>query len=222
MKRMSMLVASTLIGLATLAAAQEQRGGKGAPAGKAKPKTKAVSGPVQTTPVQTTPAQTTPGDDVSSAPKTLPTPKSTGASSTHKGGSAGTGAKSSATFAAPARTERSLPRTETTAAEIAIDHSSPGIAPTPEMWIYEQEWRRHNDPKQAVRRRAEFRAAQRQLRIASLKWHGLSNSRPVANPTPFTGSYANHWTSGVRTPFMWGGPSSSTVIISRRSGLGLW
>ncbi len=217
MKRMSMVVASTLIGLATLAAAQEQRGGKGAPAGKAKPKTKAVSGAAQTAPTQTTH-----DDDVSSAPKTLPTPRSTGTSSTLKGGAAGTGAKASATFAAPARTEQPLPRAETTAAEIAIDHSSPGLAPTPEMWLYEQEWRRHNDPKQAVRRRAEFRAAQRQLRIASLKRHGLSNSRPVANPTPFTGSYANHWTSGVRTPFMWGGPSSSTVIISRRSGLGLW
>jgi hypothetical protein len=64
---------------------------------------------------------------------------------------------------------------------------------TPEMWVYSQEMRRHDDPAQAVRRKAEIRAAQRMQRIAAMKWFGLSNSRPVASVTPMMGSYSPAW-----------------------------
>ncbi len=46
---------------------------------------------------------------------------------------------------------------------------------TPEMWFYIQENRRYDDPKQMVRRKAEFKAVQRQRRIAAMQWYGFSN-----------------------------------------------
>jgi hypothetical protein len=64
---------------------------------------------------------------------------------------------------------------------------------TPELWVYSQEMRRHDDPALAVRRKAEIVADQRMARLAAMKWYGLSNSRPVANPTPFTGQYSPAW-----------------------------
>lgn len=74
---------------------------------------------------------------------------------------------------------------------LAPSLSAPPV--TPELWVYSQEMRRHDDPALAVRRKAEFQAGQRQARLAAMKWYGLSNSRPVANPTPFTGQYSPSW-----------------------------
>ena len=54
---------------------------------------------------------------------------------------------------------------------------------SPEMWLYLQEQKRHDDPKQAVRRKAEMRAAQRQNRLAAQRWFGVSNLRPGCKPS---------------------------------------
>ena len=66
---------------------------------------------------------------------------------------------------------------------------------TPEMWLYLQEMHRHDDPKEAVRRKAEFRAAERQRRIAAREWFGYSNSRPSANPDPYHNTWSAHWSA---------------------------
>jgi hypothetical protein len=72
---------------------------------------------------------------------------------------------------------------------------------TPEMWFYEQERSRHDDPAQAVRRNAELRAQQRAERLASQKWFGISNSRPSVNPTPSMGGMlAPTWGSNTYDP----------------------
>lgn len=90
------------------------------------------------------------------------------------------------------------------------------IAPTQEMWFYQQELKRHLDPKQAIRRRAEFRAAQRERRIASQEWFGISPLRPNANHTPWMGGmYSPGWAGNSREPFRWM-PQTPTVVI--RSG----
>jgi len=60
---------------------------------------------------------------------------------------------------------------------------------------YEETLRRYDDPWAAVRRKAEFRAAQRQRRIAAMKWYGYSAARPTANPTPWGASYGATWTN---------------------------
>lgn len=91
------------------------------------------------------------------------------------------------------------------------------VTPTTEMWFYEQERSRYDDPQQAVRRRAELRAAQRASRLAAMEWYGMSNSRPSANATPVTGSYAPTWTSpNTYDPNQWRpGRNSAPVYFLR-------
>ena len=104
---------------------------------------------------------------------------------------------------------------------------APSISPsevkaTPEMWFYEQQLREYLDPAKAVRRKAEFRSAQRQRRMAALKWFGFSNQRPVASPDPFNGDYSPGWTSnnhmhpswwnGYGQPWVAGRPRGSTPL----------
>jgi hypothetical protein len=92
---------------------------------------------------------------------------------------------------------------------------------TPDMWYYSQEMRRHDDSRQAVRRKAEFVAQQRTLRIESMKWFGMSNSRPLASTTPFMDEYSPSWIGNSSHPYQWvgvGSPSASifytpTVIV---------
>lgn len=84
---------------------------------------------------------------------------------------------------------------------------------TPEMWLYEQERIRYDDPKQAVRRRAELRAAHRSDRLAALKWYGMSNSRPIVNTTPsMGGSYSPYWGSNTYDPYRWRAYSPTVVL----------
>jgi hypothetical protein len=74
---------------------------------------------------------------------------------------------------------------------------------TPDMWYYSQELRRHDDPKQAVRRKAEYVAQQRTLRIESMKWYGMSNSRPIASTSPFMDEYSPSWVGNSSHPYNW-------------------
>ncbi len=104
-----------------------------------------------------------------------------------------------------------LPKTP--APEIRTDFSPGMLAPTPEMWFYEQERRRANDPKQLLKAKAEFKAAQRQRRIASQQWFGYSPSRPVANFTPWMGlTYSPGWNGGQLDPFRWSSAGAPLVV----------
>ena len=84
-----------------------------------------------------------------------------------------------------------------TAAEIRFGNTiSVGeVTPTPEMWFYQQYVRQYQDPKLAVRSKAEERAAQRRGRIASRQWFGFSNARPKAGIDPIHSDYSPAWTS---------------------------
>lgn len=64
---------------------------------------------------------------------------------------------------------------------------------TPETWFYLQERQRYEDPQQAIRRRSEKRAAQREQRIAARKWYGHSNSRPQVSALPWPKLYSRPW-----------------------------
>lgn len=91
---------------------------------------------------------------------------------------------------------------------------APGqVIATPEMWFYEQEMRRYDDPKAAVRARAEQRADARQARLTALKWFGYSNARPQASPTPFMGTYSPAWTGNHADGYRWVGSGSGPTII---------
>jgi len=92
---------------------------------------------------------------------------------------------------------------------------SPGeLTPTPEMWFYEQYLRQRQDPEFAVRQKAEFRADQRQNRMAARQWFGFSNLRPTSGTDVIYGDSGPRWTSnnGVY-PNRWSG--SSPVIVAR-------
>jgi hypothetical protein len=84
---------------------------------------------------------------------------------------------------------------------------SPGeLKATPEMWFYDQAARAYRDPKVAVRAKAEFRNQERMRRIESMKWFGMSNSRPQASVDPYHGDYSPHWVANPGYyPSRWNG-----------------
>ena len=86
------------------------------------------------------------------------------------------------------------------------------LVTTPEMWIYQQQLRRYDDPQTAVRRKAEFRAEQRQRRLAAQQWFGFSNLRPTANATPWGNQYGPVWISNSARPFGWAGVATPVVV----------
>ena len=103
---------------------------------------------------------------------------------------------------APVRAERPV----TTSLGLGTAVSTGELKATPEMWFYDQAVRQHLDPKMAVRAKAEFRNEQRQRRIESLKWFGLSNSRPRASSDPYHNDYSAGWVSNLGYyPARWNG-----------------
>src|SRR5690242_14007492 len=90
--------------------------------------------------------------------------------------------------------------------------SAPAV--TPELWIYSQEQRRHDDPAQAVRRKAEVQADQRISRLAALKWYGLSNSRPQASPIPTMGVYSPAWVGNGWNRYDWMPAAAASVNVN--------
>jgi hypothetical protein len=85
-------------------------------------------------------------------------------------------------------------------------------AATPEMWFYDQERKRHDDPRMAIRRRAEIRTQQREDRLASARWYGISNSRPVVSGTPWMGGYSSYWGSNTFDPMRWRAAPAPVVV----------
>jgi hypothetical protein len=86
------------------------------------------------------------------------------------------------------------------------------VTPTVEMWFYEQEQRRRDDTKLAIRRRAEARADQRQARLAATRWYGISNSRPTVSPTPVCYGYSAYWGSNSFDPLRWNATAPMVVV----------
>ncbi len=84
---------------------------------------------------------------------------------------------------------------------------SPGeLKATPEMWFYDQAMRNYKDPQMMVRAKADFRAKQRERRLESMKWYGLSNIRPRAGSDPFHSDYSPGWVANSGYyPWRWNG-----------------
>ena len=88
------------------------------------------------------------------------------------------------------------------------------VTPTPEMWFYQQSYQEYQDPKAAVRRKAEERSAQRRGRLAAMQWFGFSNSRPRAGTDPVHGDYSPTWASqNMNYPFRWNGYGTAAVVV---------
>jgi hypothetical protein len=93
------------------------------------------------------------------------------------------------------------------------------LTPTPEMWFYEQAMRRYQDPKYAVRAKAEYRTAQRQRRMAAQKWFGYSTARPMVSPDPMYGTFSPRWGSNGNDPWLWRGIGGPTVVLPPQSNI---
>jgi len=83
-----------------------------------------------------------------------------------------------------------------------------GVGLTQSESSYEQAVRQSNGPRAIVRAKAEIRAEQRMRRIESMRWFGLSNSRPQASSDPFNSDYSPKWVSNLGPyPSRWNGVS---------------
>ncbi len=103
-----------------------------------------------------------------------------------------------------------------TAADVPVGNTiSVGeVTPTPEMWFYQQYQQQYQDPKTAVRAKAEERSTQRRARLAAMRWFGFSNSRPRAGTDPVHSDYSPAWTSrSANYPFRWGGYGVASVVV---------
>jgi len=97
-----------------------------------------------------------------------------------------------------------------------VQGTIPGVSPgqmTPEMYLYLHEQKRLDDPKQAVRRKAELKTAQRNQRLASQKWFGVSNARPMASAQPFMDLYSPRWIGNGYNAFDWVGAQTGPAPI---------
>ena len=59
------------------------------------------------------------------------------------------------------------------------------------------------NPQAIIHEKAQMRALQRQSRLASMSWYGMSNARPTAAPTPFTSLYSPVWQMPGGRPYAW-------------------
>jgi hypothetical protein len=59
------------------------------------------------------------------------------------------------------------------------------------------------DPRSIIHQKAQARAYQREARLASLNWYGMSNARPQAASTPFTSRYSPLWEMPGGKPYSW-------------------
>ncbi len=89
------------------------------------------------------------------------------------------------------------------------------VTATPEMWFYQEQMSRRDDPKEAVRRKAEFRTAQREARLAARRWFGVSLSRPMTSTAIMNGESAAVWTGGNPLyPYQWRG-TAPVIVVNR-------
>jgi hypothetical protein len=107
--------------------------------------------------------------------------------------------------------EKAANQTSQVVPNVAV--SSGQVTPTPEMWFYEQRLREYLNPKMSIRRVVEQDAAQARARMAARKWFGYSNSRPVASPDPYYGTYSPGWAGNNSLyPYRWNGYGSAWVL----------
>ena len=83
------------------------------------------------------------------------------------------------------------------------DEQAAPVSMTPEAWQYLKDSHVQQSARELIFRRASFRAAQREMRIASRDWYGVSLSRPMASPVPFMGVYSAYWAGTYRDPSVW-------------------
>jgi hypothetical protein len=77
-----------------------------------------------------------------------------------------------------------------------------------QSWNREQTTNTKQDARAIVQQKAQARAEQRNDRLASSAWFGISNSRPSGSSTPFTSRYGSSWEMPGGRPYSWNPPYS--------------
>ena len=62
--------------------------------------------------------------------------------------------------------------------------------------------------------KAMMRASQRMARLDSMRWYGMSGSRPTASGMPFTTMYSPAWQTPGGRPFAWHTSARPILIYS--------
>lgn len=88
-----------------------------------------------------------------------------------------------------------------------------------ELWSYIQEQKKLEDPRYQVYLRAAQKAEQRNRRLATAKWFGYSNTRPVASTIPIMGTYSPTWVGNSWNSFHWSGVAHPPVASINFGGV---
>lgn len=87
-------------------------------------------------------------------------------------------------------------------------------ADAPDSWYEETTTMAQPTPRMIIQQKAQLRAIQRMARMESMKWYGMSPSRPLYNATPFTGIPSPRYEMPGGRPFAWH-PADTRVLIVR-------
>ncbi|HEX5472526.1 MAG TPA: hypothetical protein VFW73_11600 [Lacipirellulaceae bacterium] len=72
-----------------------------------------------------------------------------------------------------------------------------------QSWAREQRINMKQDARTIIQQKAQARAQQRQDRMASMAWYGMSASRPTGAATPFTSRSNPMWEMPGGKPLSW-------------------
>jgi len=72
-----------------------------------------------------------------------------------------------------------------------------------QSWNREQKTNSRQDARAIVQQKAQARAEQRNDRLATSSWYGISNSRPSTAATPFSSRYGSSWEMPGGRPYSW-------------------
>jgi hypothetical protein len=72
-----------------------------------------------------------------------------------------------------------------------------------QSWNREQKANYRQEARAIVQQKAQARAEQRNDRLATSSWYGISNSRPSGSSTPFTSRYGSSWEMPGGRPYSW-------------------
>jgi hypothetical protein len=85
----------------------------------------------------------------------------------------------------------------------AGNSSAPSEEGQEQSWNREQTVKMKQDSLSIIQQRAQMRADQRQERIATANWYGMSIGRPSGTSTPFTSRYGSVWEMPGGRPYSW-------------------
>lgn len=88
--------------------------------------------------------------------------------------------------------------------------------PTDKEWYYgpTENPEKPKEAKTLGRLRAEQRAQQRQNRLETLRWYGISTARPLSSGMPFTSAYNPSWTRPTGPRYVWQTSYRPRVLVT--------